>query len=120
MNEDLFNILTNSNKDIDNQKLLDYLQGKLNKEEKHELEKTIADSEFMTDALEGLEKIHDEKKLQRFVEQLNKGLHNHLEKKKLRRQQRKLKENPWDYVAILFILLTCIIAYVVIRQFLLH
>jgi hypothetical protein len=120
MNEDLFNILTNSNKDIDSQKLLDYLQGKLSQEEKHEVEKTMADSEFMADALEGLEKIPDEKKLQRYVEQLNKGLHHHLEKKKLRRKQRKLKENPWVYVAILLILMTCILAFVVIRQYLLH
>ena len=34
MNDDLLNILSNSNKDIDNQKLMDYLSGKLSAAEK--------------------------------------------------------------------------------------
>ncbi len=41
MNQDLLNILANSNKDIDNQKLMDYLNGKLSDDEKHELEKVL-------------------------------------------------------------------------------
>ncbi len=39
MDDDLLNILSNSNKDIDNQKLMDYLSDKLSAEEKHEFEK---------------------------------------------------------------------------------
>ena len=38
MNNDLLNILSNSNKDIDNQKLMDYVAGKLTEQEKHEVE----------------------------------------------------------------------------------
>ena len=38
MNDDLLNILSNGNKDIDNQKLVDYLDGKLSEKEKHEVE----------------------------------------------------------------------------------
>ena len=34
MNKDLLNILSNSNKDIDNQQLMDYLNGKLRSEER--------------------------------------------------------------------------------------
>ena len=56
MDEDLLNILSNSNKDIDNQKLMDYLSGKLSEGEKHEIEKEMMDSEMMNDVLEGLEK----------------------------------------------------------------
>src|SRR6266566_7047799 len=115
MNKDLLNILKNSNKDIDNQKLMDYLSGKLSEQEKHEVEKLVADSEFMNDAMEGLEKIQDKNKLQAYVEQLNKDLQNQLKKKKIRREKRRLKEYPWVYVAIILILLFCIIAYAIIR-----
>jgi hypothetical protein len=118
MNEEFLNILTNNDTDIDSGKLLDYLHGKLSGEEKHRVEKAIADSEFLNDAIEGLEKVRESGKLQGYVEQLNKGLQNHLEKKKLRREKRKLKENPWIYIAIIFILLFTILAYVAIRQYL--
>jgi hypothetical protein len=118
MSEEFFNILASNNKDIDNQKLMDYISGKLSEEEKHEVEKTMADSEFINDAVEGLEKMPDSRKIQHYLEQLNKGLENHLEKKKLRREKRKLKEHFWIYFAIVFILLLCVIGYVVIRQYL--
>jgi signal recognition particle GTPase len=118
MNEEFFNILAKSDIDIDSGKLMDYLQGKLSAEEKHQVEKAIADSEFLNDAIEGLEKIKEPGKLQTYVDQLNKELHNHLERKKLRREKRRLKENPWIYFAIIFILLLSIIAYIVIRQYL--
>ena len=44
MNKDLLNILSNSNKDIDNQQLMDYLSGKLSDEQMHEIERSMADS----------------------------------------------------------------------------
>ncbi|RYF92720.1 MAG: hypothetical protein EOO00_06990, partial [Chitinophagaceae bacterium] len=39
MQDDLLKILSDSNKEIDNQKLMDYLSGKLSGEQKHEVEK---------------------------------------------------------------------------------
>jgi anti-sigma factor RsiW len=118
MNEDLLKILTEGQHDINSQKLLDYLNGKLNQEEKHEVEKAMADSEFMNDAIEGLGKMPDPARLQHYVEQLNKGLQNHLDKKRMRREKRKLKQHSWLYFAIILILALCIIGYVVIRQYL--
>ena len=117
MNEDLLNILSNANKDIDNQKLVDYLDGKLSEEEKHEVEAMMSDSNFMNDAMEGLEKIKDKKNIQVYIEQLNKDLQKQLEKKKKRLQKRRLKEYPWIYLAIILILLLCIVGYFVIRQY---
>ena len=52
MNDDLLNILSNSNKDIDNQRLMDYLSGKLTEKERHEVEKMMAGDDFMNDAVE--------------------------------------------------------------------
>ena len=57
MSDELKDILSNLNKDIEQQKLLDYLNKKLSAGESHELEKQMADDEFMNDAVEGLEEI---------------------------------------------------------------
>lgn len=117
MNNDLLNILSNSNKDIDNQQLMDYLSGKLSGADRHEVEKLMADSAFMNDAVEGLEQIHDKKDMQAYVDQLNASLQKSLEKKKRRREKRRLKDSPWAYVAILLILALCVVAYAIIHKF---
>jgi hypothetical protein len=118
MDPELFNILSEGNKDIDNQKLMDYLSGKLSAKEKQELEKLMADSEFMNDAIEGLQTIKDKNKLQAYVNQLNQELHNHLQNKKSRREKKRIKEYPVIYFTIILVLLICIIGYLIIRQFL--
>ncbi len=116
MDDKLLNILSNSNKDIDNQKLMDYVSGKLPAEEKHEIEKQMADSEFVNDAVEGLEDVKNKKDLNLFVEQLNTNLHKQLEKKKKRKQKRALKDQPWLYLAIILLLLLIIICFIVIKK----
>ena len=116
MDDKLFNILSNSNKDIDNQKLMDYLSGKLSAEEKHEIEKQMTDSEFVNDAVEGLEEVKNKKDLSSFVEQLNADLHKQLDKKKRRKQKRALKDQPWLYLTIVLLLLIIIICFIVIKK----
>ena len=120
MNNDLLNILSNSNKDIDNQQLMDYLSGKLSAAEKHEVEKSMADSDFMNDAVEGLQRIGDKKDVQSYVDHLNRDLQKSLQKKKLRWEKRRLKEGPWAYFAILLIIILCVIGYLIIRKVLPH
>lgn len=116
MNNDLLNILSNSNKDIDNQKLMDYLAGKLSAEESHEVERIMAENEFMNDAMEGLGTMKDKKHLESLVAQLNTDLHTKLEKKKIRKEKRKLKEYPWIYFALVFILILIVITWYVIHR----
>jgi len=116
MDDKLLNILSNSNKDIDNQKLMDYLSGKLSAEEKHEIEKQMADSDFVNDAVEGLEEVKNKKDLSLFVEQLNTNLHKQLDKKKKRKQKRALKDQPWLYLTIILLLLLIIICFIVIKK----
>jgi anti-sigma factor RsiW len=116
MNNDLLNILSNSNKDIDNQQLMDYLSGHLSPEQLHEVERSMADSEFMNDAVEGLQHITDKKDLQVYVDELNAAMQKSLQKKKLRRQKRRLKDEPWGVVAVVLVILLCIIAYIVVRK----
>jgi len=116
MNNDLLNILSNSNKDIDNQKLMDYLSGKLSDQEKHEVEMWMVDNEFENEALEGLQQMAGNKKLDGYVDQLNKELHQYISKKKDRREKRRISNPFWVYFAIAFILIMIILAYVVITR----
>lgn len=116
MSENLLNILSDSNKDIDNQLLMDYLAGKLSAEQKHEVEKMMADSEFMNDALEGLEAVKSRKDIGLIVDQLNNSLHKRLEQKKIRKEKRKLKDSPWAYLAIGLIIVLAVIAYIIIHK----
>ncbi|HTQ63397.1 MAG TPA: hypothetical protein VMI12_01295 [Puia sp.] len=118
MDNELFNIFSQSDKNIDASMLMDYLNGKLSGKEKYEMEKLIAENDLLHDAIEGLEKVQDKKKLQLYVDQLNQDLHRHLQKPKLRREKKRIKEYPWIYLTIILILSICIIAYLVIRQFL--
>lgn len=116
MSNDILNILSNSNKDIDNQKLMDYLAGKLSEQEKHEVEKWMVDNDFANEALEGLQQLSGKKNLQGYVDQLNKELNQYIQKKKERRERRKIKEFPWVYIAVVIILFLIILAYLVISR----
>jgi hypothetical protein len=114
---DLLNILGNSNKDIDNQKLMDYLAGKLSGQEKHEFEKQMAENAMVNDAVEGLQQFRDQKKLDTYVEQLHKQLNQHLEQKKHSRSNWfHWKYEQWIYLAVILVLILIVIAYVVIRR----
>jgi hypothetical protein len=115
MPDDLLNILSDSNKDIDNQRLMDYLSGKLSGKEQHEIERSMADNEFVNDAIEGLQDFRDKKDVQAYVDQLNAALKKNLEHKKLRREKRRIKENPWILLSILLILILCVTAYFIVH-----
>ena len=116
MNHDLLNILSHSNKDIDNQKLMDYVSGKLSETDKHEVEKWMGENDFSIEALEGLEQFKNTAHLQQYVDQLNKELNVYLRQKKQRRERKRLKEAPWIYFSIILVLLLIILAYIIIRK----
>jgi len=116
MNTEFFDIPPLGENDIDPGKLMDYLNDKLPLAEKQQLERLIAGNDFVHDAIEGLKNIKDKSRLQSYVDQLNQELHNHLQKKKLRREKRRLPEYSWIYFTIVLVLLICIIGYFIIRQ----
>jgi hypothetical protein len=118
MSKDLLNILSDSNKDIDNQLLMDYLAGKLSASQQHEVEKMMAeaDSDFMNDAMEGLEQVKDKKDLGSIVDQLNGSLHKKLESKKALKEKRRIKDSPWTYLAIVLIIVLIVISYLIIHK----
>ena len=116
MNKDLLNILSNSNKDIDNQQLMDYLNGKLSGDALHEVEKSMADNELLNDAVEGLQGLEGKTNMQSYVDELNAAMQKSLAKKKARRLRRRLKDQNWTYLAIILVIVLCVLAYVVIRK----
>ena len=116
MNNKLKDILSNSNKDIDNQQLMDYLSQQLSKEESHAVEMNMTDDEFMSDAVDGLQHIEDKKNMQAYVEQLNNDLQKHIAKNKKRKDKRRIKNEPNTYFAIIIILLLLVICFVIIRK----
>ncbi len=98
MSDELLNILNNSNKDIDNQKIMDYLSNKLSAEEKHLLEEEMLDSELMNDAVEGLSEFQNKKNAALFAEELNRQLKKQLKKKKSEKRKKKIER----YVVAVF------------------
>lgn len=116
MNHDLLKILSESNKEVDNQKLMDYLSGQLSETEAHEVEKWMAESDLINDAVEGLQQVKSHKNIELLVEQMNGDLRKKLEQKKFGRNKKRLKEYPWVYLAIIIILMLAVSAWFVIQQ----
>ena len=117
MSDNLKDILSNLNKDIEQEKLLDYLNKNLSAAEAHEVEKQMADDEFMNDAVEGLENFKNKKDVSLLVQQLNSELKKQTEKKKAKKEKRKLKDQPWLYITIVTLLILIIVAYLVIKKY---
>ena len=109
-------ILSNSNKDIDNQQLMDYLSNRLSKTENHEVEKNMAEDEFMNDAVEGLQIIENKKDMQAYVEQLNRDLKKQIAKNKKRKDKLRIKDNVHTYITIIIILILLIISFIVLKK----
>ena len=118
MNGNLKDILSNRNKDIDNQKLMDYLHQQLSKADSHEIEKSMNDDAFVSDAVEGLQNFDTKKDMQAYVADLHNDLQKQLVKKKNRKDKRKLKEQPWIYLAIIIVLILLVLCFVVMKKYL--
>lgn len=116
MDEKIKDILSNLSTDVDQETLLLYLQGKLSEEKKHELEKQLAQDDFTTDAADGLEEFKDKQQLQYMVEMLNRDLRKKTQKKKIRREKMRLKDQPWLYISILILIILIVMSYIFIRR----
>lgn len=116
MKENLKDILSNLHSEIDNDELLRYVQGHLPAEKQQELEAQLLQSDFESDALEGLQAFEDKRRLSHLVEQLNADLKKKAGKRKRRLQPLQIKSDPWIWIAVAMILILIIISYVVIRS----
>ena len=116
MSDELKDILSNLNKDIEQEKLLQYLNRKMSDEEQHAFEKQMNEDDFMNDAVEGLQSLENKNNIDLVVQQLNADLKKQLDKKKRRKEKRKLKEQPWVYFSVVLILLLIIITWLVMKR----
>lgn len=114
MNNDLLNILSHS-KETDQQKLLDYLEGKLTPEEHHEVEKLLIDSDFENDAAEGLQQVADKPRLPQVVNEMNKMLAKKLLERRKKRLKKKSPELLIPVAATVIILLLVFMFYILLR-----
>lgn len=102
---------------MDPQKLMDYLEGKLSDQEKHEVEAMLADSAFMDDALEGLGQVKDKQKIAAILQELNTQLKRNAKEKNRRRAMRQPGFPGWLLFATVTIILLVILAYIIYKMY---
>ena len=96
------------------EQILNYLKGELPEEQAHQVEEQMAASSFVNDAVEGLQTFSSHSKLDRYVRELNKNLHQHTDPRKQRRDKRNMNDLQWILFSVVLILLLCLLAYAVI------
>ena len=116
MSQSLKDILSHLSTDVDQETLLQYLQGTLTPEKQHELEKQLLDNEFAADALEGLQQFEDRSQIAAYTEQLNRELKKKTSRTKSYRRKRRVQAEPWLIIALIIILLLIAISYLIIHQ----
>jgi len=116
MSDDLKDILSNSNKDIDNQQLMDYLANQLSKAQTHEVEANMAEDPFLNDAVEGLQNIEPTEKINNYTIQLNQELQKVIAKNKKAREKRRWKDSPTIYLVIISILLLLVLCFFLLKK----
>lgn len=116
MNPNLKDILSHLNPDINQETLLQYIQGHLPAEKQQELEAYLIDNDFENDALEGLHEFKNKRTLSLMVAQLNRDLKKKTGRRKSSRAL-QLKSEPWLWVAVLIVLILVVISYIVIRSY---
>ena len=97
------------------EELLNYLEGNLSEEERHQTERKLVDSPFAEEALQGLQAFKNKKDIQQYVDELNRQLQKQTAEKKKRQQKRKLKGMDWIMITIVTVLLLCFLGYVAIH-----
>jgi hypothetical protein len=112
---DLKNILDEEDQPISEEMLRRYLAGELHGDALHAVERQIADSSFMNDAVEGLHSMSPSR-LDEYVKELNQNLHDQLAEKRHRKEDRSVKGLPLILFAVVLILLLCILGYVVLNM----
>ncbi len=106
-----------SGSEAEQQKVLNYLNGKMSDAGAHEFEKNMNEDPFMADAVEGLEKVKDKEQLNVLVHQMNTELTKHVKSKKLKKEKRNFKLDQWMYFAVIIILILTVVAFIVIKKF---
>ncbi len=115
---DLLNILQSNEVPIENQQIIDYLQGQLQTDAQHNLEKQEQHDPMMQDALEGLRMLPNANNLEKMTTAINLHLQQRIAGQKLKRKETaRWKDQNWILMAAITIILLIIICFVVVRRF---
>ena len=115
---DLLHILQSNEVPIENQQIIDYLQGQLQTDAQHNLEKRELDDPMMQDALDGLRMLPDTDHLEKMTTAINLHLQQRIAGQKLKRKETgRWKDQNWILLAAITIIILIIICFVVIRRF---
>lgn len=116
MKEELLKILSAGNKDIDNQELMNYVSKRQSEEARFILENEMNNSEFLSDAVEGLSSIKDTARVKELADNINLDLIKQLGKKKPKRPKKFKPDMSLMFLAIVLIIALIVIGFVVIRK----
>ncbi len=116
MNDKWNDIIKTPSTDLDENLLMDYLEGRLTAEEKHRVEKMMTDSGFIDDAMEGLSGMKDKQKIAIILQELNAQLHSRTVKKRKKYNQLIPDQQTLTIVSIVTVLLLVVIAFVIFKM----
>lgn len=114
---DLRDILSDNEDRLNEEELMKYLEGNLSEADKLAFEEKMQSSGFVNDAVDGLKAIKNKQHINDYVYQLNKNLEKQLGAKKQRKEKRAIKYIQMIILTVVFILLICIIGYLVIHLY---
>ncbi len=116
MDKNLLDILQNNEAPIDDEQLISYLKGELDKNVLHAVQEQEMNDEMMADAMEGLQNIKDKTSLGLVSKDLNQQLQKKLkETKQKHKETRKWKDQNWITLSIVSVLLLVILCYLFFR-----
>jgi anti-sigma factor RsiW len=90
---------------IEEQDLLQYIEGTLDGAQQHRLEAILENDPFLSDAVEGLAAIKDEATIKMLTHQINTSLRNHIQQKKHKRRHKSKIENKWSWIFVIIVLM---------------
>lgn len=108
------NILANQ-EELNEEELIKYLEGKLTHKEQHAFEQKMNNSEFINDAIEGLQQVSLTDKISSITQQLNHQLRQNTKNKKKRILRPKTDVQQWIVIAVLSIIFLCAAGYLLIH-----
>jgi hypothetical protein len=116
MNHKWNDIVNDLSDNIDEQMLMDYLEGKLTPEEQRRVERLMSESGFVDDAIDGLSQLKDKQKIALILHELNAKLQ--VKAKKRRRKYNQLipDQQTLTIASIVIILLLVVIAFVIYKM----
>ena len=112
--EDLSNIW-NADDELNEEQLMNYVKGKVPAEEAHAVERKMAGSSFVNDAVEGLQNFSSSENISASVQEINEQLHQRLTDIR-KKKTRGVKGLSWEIIAVIIVIVLCLIGYIIVEM----